>query len=99
MKNWTTRSLSFALVGSGFAGESPVFSYQDVVNRAEQLSKQPFTAQVQELSEGLQKLVYDLFFRIRFQTAHTVSQGLPHPLAFPHPHSYLTPLSPLLPHP
>ncbi len=89
MKNWTILSLSFALVGSGFAGESPVFSYQDVVNRAEQLSKQPFTAQVQELSEGLQKLDYDLFFRIRFQTEHTVWQGLPYRLGFAHPGSYL----------
>jgi periplasmic glucans biosynthesis protein len=89
MKIWTIVSLSFALVGSGFADESPVFSYQDVVNRAEQLSKQPFTAQVQELSEGLQKLDYDLFFRIRFLTEHTVWQGLPYRLGFAHPGSYL----------
>ena len=56
MKIWTILSLSLALVGSGYGDESPVFNYQDAVNRAEQLSKQPFVPQVQELSEDLQKL-------------------------------------------
>ncbi|MBV8098888.1 MAG: glucan biosynthesis protein [Verrucomicrobia bacterium] len=89
MKIWTILSLSLALVGPGFADESPVFNYQDVVNRAEDLSKQPFTPQVQELSEDLQKLDYDLFFRIRFLTEHAVWPGLPYRLGFFHPGSYL----------
>src|SRR5246500_2968472 len=82
MKIWTILSLSLALVGSGFADESPVFNYQDVVNRAEELSKKPFTPQVQELSEDLQKLDYDLFFSIRFLTEHAVWPGLPYRLGF-----------------
>jgi glucan biosynthesis protein len=65
MKIWAILGLSLAVAGSGFA-ESPVFSYQDVVNHAEELSKQPFVAQNQELAEDLQKLNYDLYFRIRF---------------------------------
>ena len=88
MKIWTILSLSLALVASGLADESPIFNYQDVVNRAEELSKQPFTPQVQELSEDLQKLEYDLF-RIRFLTEHTVWPGLPYRLGFFHPGSYL----------
>jgi periplasmic glucans biosynthesis protein len=89
MKIWTILSLSLALVGPGFADESPVFNYQDVVNRAESISKQPFTPQVQDLSEDLQKLDYDLFFRIRFLTEHAVWAGLPYRLGFFHPGSYL----------
>jgi periplasmic glucans biosynthesis protein len=89
MKILTILSLSLALAGSGFADESPIFNYQDVVNRAEELSKQPFTPQVQELSEDLQKLDYDLFFHIRFLTEHTVWPGLPYRLGFVHPGSYL----------
>src|ERR1700722_8166120 len=75
MKIWTILGLSLALVGSGYGDESPVFNYQDSVNRAEQLSKQPFVPQVQELSEDLQKLDYDLFFRFRFLTEHSVCGG------------------------
>jgi periplasmic glucans biosynthesis protein len=89
MKIWAILSLSLAVAGSGFAAESPVFSYQDVVNHAEELSKQPFVAQNQELAEDLQKLNYDLYFRIRFLTEHVVWQGLPYRLGFFHPGSYL----------
>ena len=89
MKIWTVTSLFLMLLGSGFADESPVFSYQDIVNRAEELSKQPFTPQPQDLSEDLQKLDYDLFFRIRFLTEHTVWPGLPYRLGFFHPGAYL----------
>ena len=89
MKIWSILSLSLAMVGSALADESPVFNYQDVVNRAEELSKQPFAPQAQELSEDLQKLDYDLFFRIRFLTEHTVWPGLPYRLGFFHPGSYL----------
>ena len=81
-------SLSLAMAGSGFAAESPVFIYHDVVNRAEELSKQPFVAQNQELAGDLQKLDYDLYFRIRFLTEHVVWQGLPYRLGFFHPGSY-----------
>jgi glucans biosynthesis protein len=88
MKIWAILSLSLAVAGSGFAAESPVFSYQGVVNRAEELSKQPFVAQNQELAEDLQKLNYDLYFRIRFLTEHVVWEGLPYRLGFFHPGSY-----------
>src|ERR1700751_105512 len=64
MKIWAILSLALAVAGSGFAAESPLFSYQDVVNHAEELSKQPFVAQNQELAEDLEKLNYDLYFRI-----------------------------------
>jgi periplasmic glucans biosynthesis protein len=89
MKTWSTLSLFLALAGYGLADESTVFNYQDVVNRAEEISKQPFAPQDQELSEDLQKLDYDLFFQIRFLTEHAVWPGLPYRLGFFHPGSYL----------
>ena len=89
MKIWTVLGLSLAMVGFGLADEAQVFNYQDVVNQAEELAKQPFTPQVQELSEDLQKLDYDQYFRIRFQPEHAVWAGLPYRLGFFHPGSYL----------
>ena len=78
-----------AIISPALGDEPPVFSYQDVVSRAEELSKQPFAPQVQELSEELQKLDYDTYFRIRFLPEHTVWPGLPYRLGFFHPGSYL----------
>ena len=89
MKIWTVVGLSLAMIGPTVADESPMFGYQDVVSRAEELSKQPFTPQLQQLSEDLQKLDYDLYFRIRFLPEHTVWPGLPYRLGFFHPGSYL----------
>jgi periplasmic glucans biosynthesis protein len=83
MKIWTVAGLAaLAVVSPVFAEESPIFSYQDVVSRAEQLSKQPFTPQIQQLSGALRKLDYDSYFRIRFLTEHTVWPGLPYRLGF-----------------
>jgi periplasmic glucans biosynthesis protein len=90
MKIWIVAGFAALMTLSPvFADESPVFSYQDVVNKAGTLSKQPFTPQVQQLSEELQKLDYDLYFRIRFLPEHTVWPGLPYRLGFFHPGSYL----------
>jgi periplasmic glucans biosynthesis protein len=89
MKIWTVAVVAaLAIISPVFAEETPIFSYHDVVSRAEQLSKQPFTPQIQQLSQALQTLDYDSYFRTRFLTEHTVWPGLPYQLGFYFPGFY-----------
>jgi glucans biosynthesis protein len=70
------------------ADEDPVFGYRDVIKRAEDLAKEPFVPQVQDLSSDLQHLDYDLYRRIRFLPEHTVWGSAPYRLGFFHPGYY-----------
>jgi glucans biosynthesis protein len=74
--------------GTVVAQEQPVFGYQDVVRKAEALSREPFAPQIQELSPDLQNLDYDLYRRIRFLPERSVWRDLPYRVGFFHPGYY-----------
>jgi periplasmic glucans biosynthesis protein len=70
------------------AQEENVFGYRDVVQKAAELSKQPFAVQNQKLSPEIQNLDYDLYRRIRFLPEHSVWPDAPYRLGFFHPGYY-----------
>jgi glucans biosynthesis protein len=76
------------IVDRAVAQREDIFGYRDVVAKAEALSKQPFTAQLQEISSDLQNLDYDLYRRIRFLPERSVWKTLPYRLGFFHPGYY-----------
>src|SRR6202795_2404706 len=80
--------LVFCFAGTAIAQQPNVFSYNDVVQKAEALSKMPFAPQFQELSPDLQNLDYDLYRRIRFLPERSVWPDLPFRLGFFHPGYY-----------
>jgi len=71
-------------VSTAIAQGESVFSYRDVVQKAESLSKGPYAMQYQELSPDLQNLDYDLYRRIRFLPERLVWSNLPFRLGFFH---------------
>src|ERR1700676_1768047 len=79
-----TLFLALILVRTAIAEEN-VFGYRDVVQKAEALSKQPFSIQNQELSPDLQNLDYDLYRRIRFLPERSVWRDSPYRLGFFYP--------------
>ncbi|MBV9488681.1 MAG: glucan biosynthesis protein [Verrucomicrobia bacterium] len=86
-------ALELLLLSSLFAIRAPaeedqVFGYRDVVKRAEDLVKEPFIPQEQELSPDLRNLDYDTYRRIRFLPEHTVWGSAPYRLGFFHPGYY-----------
>lgn len=81
-------SLGFGVVSRALAEEDAVFGYRDVVKRAEDLAKEPFVPQVQDLSPELQNLDYDLYRRIRFLPEHSIWETAPYRLGFFHPGYY-----------
>jgi periplasmic glucans biosynthesis protein len=80
--------LAACFVSTAIAQEAKIFSYRDIVQKAEALSKQPFAPQLQELSPDLQNLDYDLYRRIRFLPERSVWPDLPFRLGFFHPGYY-----------
>ena len=80
--------LALSLASRAVAQREDVFGYRDVVAKAETLSKQPFAAQIQDLSTDLQNLDYDLYRRIRFLPEKSVWKNLPFRLGFFHPGYY-----------
>ena len=80
--------LALLTVSRAFAQREEIFGYRDVVGKAEALSKQPFAAQIQDISPDLQNLDYDLYRRIRFLPEKSVWKTLPYRLGFFHPGYY-----------
>jgi glucans biosynthesis protein len=79
--------LAIWFVSTAYA-DPEVFGYNDIVQKAESLSKQPFAPQFQELSPDLRNLDYDLYRRIRFLPDRSVWPDLPFRLGFFHPGYY-----------
>ncbi|MBV9671902.1 MAG: glucan biosynthesis protein [Verrucomicrobia bacterium] len=77
--------LAIFYVSCAAAQDKPVFGYQEVVQKAESLSHEAYSAQVQDLSQDLQRLNYDLYRRIMFLTNRSVWPSLPYRLGFFHP--------------
>jgi len=80
--------LAVLTVSSAVAQREDIFGYRDVVATAEALSKQPFAAQIQDISADLQNLDYDLYRRIRFLPEKSVWKTFPYRLGFFHPGYY-----------
>jgi len=80
--------LALLTVSRAVAQREDIFGYRDVVGKAEALSKQPFAAQIQDISPDLQNLDYDLYRRIRFLPEKSVWKTLPYRLGFFHPGYY-----------
>src|SRR5215471_15591910 len=80
--------LAVLTVSRAVAQREAVFGYRDVIGKAEALSKQPFRAQIQDISLDLQNLDYDLYRRIRFLPEKSVWRNLPYRLGFFHPGYY-----------
>ncbi|HZC58947.1 MAG TPA: glucan biosynthesis protein [Chthoniobacterales bacterium] len=80
--------LALLAVRAAVAQEENVFGYRDVVQKAAELSKQPFAVQNQQLSPEIQNLDYDLYRRIRFLPEHSVWPNAPYRLGFFHPGYY-----------
>jgi len=80
--------LAVWMASRAVAQREGIFGYRDVVAKADALAKQPFKAQMQEISSDLASLDYDLYRRIRFLPEKSVWKTLAYRLGFFHPGYY-----------
>jgi glucans biosynthesis protein len=88
MKSWTVVLLVFGFSRVLLGQSEPVFGFNDLARKAQQLAAQPFTPQLEEFSPDLSRLDYDHYRRIRFLPERSVWRNLPYRLGFFHPGYY-----------